>query len=78
MSAGGGFTVAPDLGLILWTVYWFAAVAAAAVCGLKGRWISLLVGLFTLGLLWFVGATFAAEPESAWERWGSRRRARRS
>ena len=77
MSAGGQFTVAPDLGLVLWTVYCFAAVGAAAVCGLKDRWISLIVGLLTFGVGWFIGAVLPAEPGSAWERWARRRSARR-
>ena len=72
-AADGSFTVAPSLGLVLWTLYVFAAVGAAGVCSLKDRWISLIFGLLTLGVGWFIGAVLPAQPDSTWDRWARRR-----
>ena len=62
------FTVAPNLGLLLWTIYSFASLGAAVVTALKGRWGWLVVGVLTGGLAWFYSATLPAEPDSTWER----------
>jgi hypothetical protein len=72
----GRFVVAPDIGLVLWTIYCFASLGAAVVTGLKGRWGWLVVGFFTGGLAWFYGATLPAVPDSTWERRARRRRQR--
>jgi hypothetical protein len=77
MAADNGhFTVLPNVGLVLWTILAFVVIIAGIVCGLKGRWTWLLVGLLTGGLVWLYAATLPAEPGSAMERWTSRRHRR--
>jgi len=72
-------TIGPTWPLLLWIAYTLLVLpAAAVVVGLKGRWIWLLVGLFTFGLAVVAAAFLAAEPDSAWARRAQRRQARRT
>jgi hypothetical protein len=65
--ADSRFVVAPNLGLVLWTIYSFVSLGAAVVTALKGRWGWLVVGFLTGGLAWFYAATLPALPDSTWE-----------
>lgn len=72
-------TISPSWPLLLWTAYMLLILpASAVVVGLKGRWIWLLVGLFTFGLAVVAAAFLPAEPDSAWARRAQRRSARRT
>jgi hypothetical protein len=72
-AADGSFTVAPDLGLILFPLYVWAVVIAAVVTALKGQWRWLLVGIVLLGPLLFYAAFLPAEPDSVLGRRKTRR-----
>ena len=66
-----------------WILAWIAYTAlilpaSAVVVGLKGRWIWLLVGLFTFGLAVVAAAFLPAEPDSSWARRAHRRQSRRT
>lgn len=72
-------TLSPSWPLLLWTAYGGLILPiAAVVVGLKGRWIWLLVGLFTFGLAIVAAAFLSAEPDSPWARRAHRRRSRRT
>jgi len=74
LAVDDGFTVAPDLGLILWPLYVWAVLIAAVVTALKGQRRWLLVGIVFLGPLLFYAAFLPTEPDSVL----GRRKARRS
>jgi hypothetical protein len=68
IASSGNFTVAPNLGLIAWSVLVLVSVLAGGVTAAKGRWGWLVAGILTAGLLWLVGALSAAAPGSLWTR----------
>ena len=66
------FTVAPNASLVAFTVIAALACCAGVVTGLKGRWVWLIVGMFT-GLTFFYSAFLPAMPDSVWARASARR-----
>jgi hypothetical protein len=68
LTAAGAFSVAPNLGLVVWTVLVWSLLTAAAITAAKARWEWLLIGLFTGGLLWLISAFLPARPHSLWRR----------
>jgi hypothetical protein len=76
------FLVAPDTGLVIWTiialVYGPVVLSAAVVTAVKGRWTWPVIGLLTMGLLLLYSAFLPARPGSEWVRWRHRRDRRRS
>ncbi|HEY6762017.1 MAG TPA: hypothetical protein VI318_21130 [Baekduia sp.] len=55
-----------------------AWLGSGVVTLLKGRVAVFVAGLFTVGLVWLIGACLPARPGSQWERARGRSRTRRS
>ena len=66
--ASGAYTVEPGTGLVVWSIYLVFALLAGALTAGKGRWGWFWLGVFTGGLLWFVGAFQTPSPTSIWAR----------
>jgi hypothetical protein len=77
-TTNDSITVSPAWPLLVYTAYALFMAAAAVVVALKGRWIWLLVGMFTLGLAILAAAFLPAEPDSTWARRARRRQSRRT
>jgi hypothetical protein len=72
LAAEKAFYVSPSLGMIIWLVIGLIALLCLPVVVAKARWGWLLVGVFTGGIGWIVGATQPARPESLLRRWRDR------
>ena len=70
--AEDSFTVAPGIGLVVWTVLALCVLSAGGVTALKGRWGWFWFGLLFGGLLWVYSAFTAAAPGSVWARRAAR------
>jgi hypothetical protein len=75
-GASGRFLIAPNAGILIWTVMAMILVTCGAVTAAKGRWGWLIAGLVTAGILWVAGALQPARPTSAWSRISTARHAR--
>lgn len=66
-------TVVQIIYVAAFAVLW---LGSATITILKGRVALFVVGLFTLGLVWVLGALAPAREGSAWARWRAGRGAR--
>jgi len=82
MLAESNFLVAPDTGLLIWTIvaltYGPVVLYAGVVTALKGHWLWLAIGLLTVGLVFLYSAFLPAAPDSEWGRRRDRRARRRA
>ncbi|MDQ6777438.1 MAG: hypothetical protein M3071_14755 [Actinomycetota bacterium] len=80
LGAGSTLYVAPNAGVIIWTLIVILIAMALLACGLvtaaKARSGWLIAGLVTGGILWVLGARQAALPRSLWARASTARHAR--
>lgn len=74
LLAGSSVTVGPSPALVISTVIALMAICAGIVTLMKGRWVWVVVGIFTSGLAFFYSAFLAPKPDSLWARCITKRR----
>ncbi|HTR75810.1 MAG TPA: hypothetical protein VMH33_11220 [Solirubrobacterales bacterium] len=57
--------IAVAYAVVLWIVL---IIAPATITALKGQWLLLIAGWFTLGLVWWITALRLGRPRSWWAR----------
>ncbi len=72
LAAERAFEVSPGIGMVVWIVIGLTALVCLPIVVAKARWGWLLVGIFTGGIGWIVGATRAARSDSFLARWRER------
>jgi hypothetical protein len=68
VTTASALLVAPNFGLLVWTLLVLTGVIGSAVTLAKGRLGWFLLDLVTLGLVGNVTAFFKAAPDSLWAR----------
>jgi hypothetical protein len=55
------------VGLVLGLVLIVVLLGLGVICGMKGKWVFLVVGFFS-GIFWIIGASRLGKPSSFWAR----------
>lgn len=74
VASTGQFVIAPNAGLMIWSVLMIVGIIGGAITLAKGRWGLFALGLFTGGILWVFTALAQAAPGSLWDRYCRRNR----
>ncbi len=68
IASSSTYLIAPNIGLIVWTIIVLCAFVMGAATLAKGRWGWFVIGLLTGGLAWLVSGFLEPTPGSLWSR----------